>query len=169
MKKILILCALVLSMGVLYAQDNKDSAVKEELATTQIIDKVFDRTTEAINDLAFALKVPAEHVYSVLVKQQVVKSISSITAIFLFFILTCIGMWIPYKSWVSINAEYRKENPSYPGNYHDFDDSWWVWVFGFSATIFVIVLITIGCILPSLITGLLNPEYGAIKDIMSVL
>lgn len=105
-----------------------------------------------IGALASALKVGAEHVYYVLVKQQIVNSIVwLIFAIIVGFILR--GM-IKYTKWCI--AEQIDE-----------DDFGLVagLLFGWIGTGFAIICVLFN--LDVIVTGIVNPEYGAIMDIIN--
>lgn len=167
MKKLLFILLMAIPlMGV--AQENNSS--KEELATVQVIDKVFDRTTEAIQQLADALKVPAEHVYTVLVKQQFINSISILLGEILLLIIGACLVYIPYKHWLNVNAQYNIENNDPPSYRHwNIDEGAWLFFIIPGALITLIAVIWFCCDLPKVFTGFINPEYGAIKDIVHVL
>lgn len=99
--------------------------------------------------LAAGLKVGVEHVYTVLIKQQIVYSITWLIIIIALIIFTVIFK----KIYI-----YAKDN--------------WVDMSHFMFTLFggaglVIGYITVLCNLTTIITGFVNPEYGAIKDIIN--
>lgn len=137
--------------------------------TTQIINTVFDKTTEAITELASALKVPAEHVYSVLMKQQLVISLTySIITIFLFIL----GVFLISKA---INGQ-RKANDNYnkgrTGEYYvkyDLDDNWWLAGIIAGCVILVVDIIAFISMSGDIVTGFINPEYGALHEILKLL
>ena len=141
---------------------------QEELASTQIIDKVFDRTTEAVQELAQALKVPAEHVYEVLVKQQRIRSMTLIIASILLLIIGLALIKITYDNWMKANREYKAIHDCNYNNY-SLDDGFWI-----AFIILGVLLVLVGFIVAiasvqTIITGFVNPEYGALKEIMNVL
>jgi prepilin signal peptidase PulO-like enzyme (type II secretory pathway) len=91
--------------------------------------------------------VPAEHVYSVLVKQQIVIGITILVA------------FIGFTALFTLCAVWFKK-------LDEWDDFWAMFlmvIFGVLAGVSFILLCTNG------IPSLLNPEYGAIKEIMEVL
>lgn len=112
---------------------------------------VYKDVKEGLKGLGAALKVGSEQVFAVLVAQQKVKSITNIVL----FIFSIIGFWIFYKSFKK-GAE--KE--------WDFDGT-----VGYAIQMVVSGIFGCGLMIYSLvcldetITGLINPEYGAIKDI----
>lgn len=149
MKKIVFLLMLT-SFFVMpvFAQDPP----KDEPTATQIVDRVFDRTTEAVKDLADALKVPAERVYEVLIKQQKVEGVILLVS---FIICLLIGVLAGYLSFI-VDAKYDRDGLS------------------IALGALAIIVCVVGVIVLStfLIEGLphwINPEYGAIKDIMRTL
>jgi len=165
--------ALILMVGfictTMIAQTSNE-VVKEDLAATQIIDQVFDRTTEAVQQISAALKVPAEHVYTVLVKQQVIKSVSTLVGIILSLFICFLAIYIPLKDWENKNIEYNKQ--SNRGEYYqhyDLDDEWWLFSIVPAVCLAIIIIIILVCSVSSIITGFVNPEYGAIQDILSIL
>jgi hypothetical protein len=110
--------------------------------------------------LASSLKVGAEHVYEVLVRQQIVYAI-------VFLSLTIIG-FILILNWIK--------------KYKDDKEKWWdscshngkgdvTGLGGLrSIQIFVaLVMIGIGIgTINSIMTGFINPEYGAIQDVIEM-
>lgn len=143
MKNILLIVFLWLgSIG--YAQDSLKVGETERL-----IDKYSDKLVTATQSLAKTLEVPATHVYQVLVKQQVVRAI-----IWLIVDLIVLIIWgaflipfikIPDKS----NITQAQEDIVIP--------------FIVSSIILVIFLV---CNLTIIISGFVNPEYEAIKEIV---
>ncbi len=145
MKKIVFLTVMLILSIAAYAQDSisKDIPISE---TERIIDKYLDKTGEALSNLAQTLKVPAGHVYEVLVRQQIAQGIS----ITLGAILISVLLIIVVRSGIK----------------NDWDDEWQI-----PATIalcilwLIIICTTIFMAIPSMI----NPEYGAMKEIMDLL
>lgn len=137
-----------------------ESQIKDSATLTAT--KIYEDMKAGINGLAKSLKEPAEHIYNVMIKQQIVNSITYIILIFLAVILIFILIKIAAKN---INKTMNKEH-----NWHK--DSW-----GDHASIMVPLIIgiilsivtIIGSlsIISNITTGLLNPEYGAMKDILS--
>jgi len=145
MKKLL--CFLTISFLFISTGYSQEQPKQSESNTvTQVVDKVFDRTTEAIQELANALKVPAEHVYSVLVKQQVILGWASAISVGVFLILS-----IVFCLWTR-NDEYDNVGIGAGAI--------------FSCMLFGVALIIF---LSQGLSCLLNPEYGAIKDILQVM
>lgn len=151
MKKLLFILLLIIPAFVINAQDVEP---KEKLASVQVIDHIYDKTSEAISELAQALAVPAEHVYNVLVKQQVIKGVSLLIGLLFSMLFTSISWFILFKK-------------------HNFKLEWYLqntvdyWMLSVLLSIVSIVLFVV--FLSSGISSLLNPEYGAIRDIISIL
>lgn len=139
-------------------RSNADSLTIPIPDTSKItLTKVYNDVKSGITGLASALKVPATHVYKILVKQQVVYSIAY--CIFPLIMITFLS--ISYKS-----ALISKWGDSYSS---DKENRWnkyatFTIITGVIGGIFIITT----CIyINDIITGFINPEYGAIKDIMN--
>jgi len=121
-----------------YAQD---STLVTNTDAEKLIDKYSAKIEATIISLAENLKKPAEHVYSVLIKQQVVQSWTWLIVLIIMFIFLIFlwGMWYldSYKS------------------------EWWAIPAILTLIYFIIVPTTIDVIT----TGFLNPEYGALMEI----
>ena len=167
MKKLMFILLLIIPVFIINAQDIQP---KEELASVQVIDHLYDKTSQAISELAKALEVPAEHAYNVLVRQQIIYAISSLLAIGLFIIVFIIMIKIGYSWWQNKNDEYNRIHDTKDNyKYYDFDDGAWCILIGGGYISLGITLIVLFCMVGDIFTGIFNPEYGAIKDIMSIL
>ena len=168
MKKLMFVLLLMLPVFIINAQEVEP---KEELASIQVIDHLYDKTTEAISTLAKALEVPADHVYSVLVKQQIINGCSSLITILFFIFLSLFVIKLGCNLWDNANKNWNKvhnkEEPYY--KHYDFDDGNWTFIIICGIIAFIISIIVFFCSMGSIFTGIFNPEYGAIKDIMSIL
>jgi len=153
MKKLIfaLLFASIFYMGNAQTQNPEDNQV------TQVIDKVYDRTTEAVTQLAEALKVPAEHVYSVLVRQQIVEGISLLFGFIIALIISTIAT-------IMLRNAYKNGDHVWNDIFMDYTGTSICVIIGWLAT----VALLIGFIAAG-IGDLINPEYGAIKDIISIL
>lgn len=168
MKKVLFFMMFISIAVIGYSQDAKgDSPVatnKDELGllngttpiseTERIVDKYVGQFSDALTELAKALKVPAEHVYGVLVRQQVVRGISLL-----------IGVLLSLGLSIFLSAALRRRKNS------EFDDLFLDEPFLFMGTIigWVCFVILTAVFLSGGVSSLINPEYGAIKDILSIL
>lgn len=172
MKKLFIsfLTVIMLSFS-LYSQDviERSNTDYSSNKIDQVVNTLFDKTTEAVKDLANALKVPAEHVYSILIKQQIVKSVTNLFIIILLCLLSYIVSKVTLKSYKDTNISYRIEHKILDSNYNRYeldDNGWWVMGITTVAVLIISTIITFVSVITSVITGFINPEYGAIKDIL---
>ena len=136
------------------------SSVTTELAipdsTKLTVKEVYEDIKAGITGLATALKTPAEHVYAVLCKQQIVKAV---IGIFMFLMLLIfIICSLKYGSFVE-DWEYGTVKDGRP----EFSAAVSV-IFGILGIIFMLVFF-IGNYHLDILQGFINPEYGAIKDI----
>lgn len=174
MKKLLIITTLFLSLtsyaqektplektidGVKETVDTLRKDIKEAavaIDTSSVSKMVYRDAKEAIIGLASALKVGAEHVYEVLVKQQVVKAIVELIAyFFLPLILSILLTYFIVHKWKFFTKEILNESEG---------------LSGFFGIIVLLVLYALVVFLPNwttIITGFVNPEYGAMNDIMN--
>ena len=182
MKKIFILLAFMLTVQFSIAQTVQDAVdvtvavaqttdnvqstattVQEVIASTteavpqtiteaeRIVDKYGGKISGAISSLADALKVSAEHVYMVLVRQQVAEGISVVLLLVVFIIIAIMFSRNFNK------ADYKDSQ----GNRHATMSI----ILGICTAVLGVILIFI---LPEAIIKLINPEYGAIKEIFEL-
>ena len=118
--------------------------------TSVTFTQVYNDVKEGITDLAIALKIPAEHVYGVLVKQQIINSI--IHSLFPLGALILICLFI-----ILYRRGTKKE-------WEDNKDKAWSIITGIFLLIFIIASIAA---LSYIVQGFANPEYGAIKEIIT--
>lgn len=163
MKKLFIVIAMLLCSAGIFAQETttvEKTVVAKEV--NSIVNNTVDRAEEAITKLAAVLKVPAEHVYKVLVKQQIVLSIVNIfIAIFTIFFI--IGT---YKFFLYGCAPYRKDS-DYSRFYRS--DGGLQIIAAILTLISIIGLVYTIVSLGVTVAGFCNPEYGAMKDITNML
>src|SRR5690606_34709836 len=97
-------------------------------------------------------KVGAEHVYKILVKQQIVNSIT--------WVLTCaLFIFVPLFWEKRVRRWVKEENDSEGGA---------MVLYGFTVVVPIMVgLIMTAVQMDSIVMGFVNPEYGAIKDIIN--
>lgn len=128
--------------------DSTKKTVKESITsvdTSSNFKMVYQDVKEGLSGLATGLKVGVEHVYIVLVKQQIVNSITWVI-IYLLFIFIC---YLFVKNWNYLAKET--------------DDV--VNIIG--SVVLTIILISLTFTLNETVMGFVNPEYGAIKDIIN--
>lgn len=139
-------CILSLSLK---AQDTTVKTLPDTAKLT--IGKVYSDVKEGLKGLGSALKVGSEHVYSVLVKQQIVQAVTDLILI-LIVITTAFPLFKLLK---------------YICQHDDLDEIFGVLVFSVFLCIGWVVVVVIGLAhINQIVTGFVNPEYGALKDIM---
>lgn len=142
MKTIILILALIPSV-----------ALGQKADTTELTkEKIYNDVKNAVTQLSSVLEVGAEHVYEVLVAQQ---RVESITWIIVDSVLV-VGMVI-FFSTVYL---FRKEI--------DDDDAVPMMV-GFGIIGSTVTIVTVLFTVNTIVTGLINPEYGAIHEILKVL
>lgn len=135
------------------AVDSATASAKKAAAyvdTSSNFKHLYGDVRAGVMGLASGLKVGAEHVYGVLVKQQIVYSITWLIIIIMLIIFT--------KIFQKVYLHAKRE----------WDDE--VAFFFFTALSglgLVAGYIIVACNLTSIITGFVNPEYGAIQDIIN--
>ena len=171
MKKLLsliLVCSLAFTAQA--KSDSLNSQITEIKDTSQAtFDKVYLDIKDGLKGLGSALKVGSEHVYEVLCKQQLVISIS-------WLIMLVIGIVILIKSITKLGklswgiSIYYNFDWKDKGGY----EAYLKQNIGFTNIVYLMLLIlsliiTISplCSVETMITGFLNPEYGAIKDIVT--
>lgn len=120
--------------------------------------QVYKDVKEGITSLALALKVPAEHVYQVLIKQQIVKAwMGILVAVFMFLLIfICIKFAFNIEDWDN-GTVFEGKSPASLGLFI---------AFAFISLVFLTTFFA-GDSFSNILQGFVNPEYGAIKDIMS--
>lgn len=134
------------------AQKSTLQEVKEVItpgdSAQSLMRTIYNDAKAGIQGLASALKVGAEHVYLVLVKQQLVYSIC--------WLISWILIIIVLTYFIKFAKHVWKE-----------DDEGGL-VVSFVIGICLIVWLSINlCHIDNMVTGFVNPEYGAIMEIMN--
>lgn len=129
----------------------------KNLDSKPIMNQIYEDVKEALVGLSGALKVGSEHVYKVLIKQQIVNSV-----IFLFLgILSTyliINFMKNYKSdeqWILKNTNSNDPPPTFLGV-----------IRGLQMVLAIILLMIFLFNIDVVMTGFINPEYGALTEIM---
>jgi len=117
---------------------------------------IYSDLKDGIGALAQSLKVGAEHVYIVIVKQQIVNSITNLV-IYLFSIVLMFHL----SSYFS--KEWFKE--SWEEKYSPGGGS--IFFIIFFCTLLIISLLFFTLTINKTVMGFVNPEYGAMKDIIN--
>lgn len=164
MKKIILFLMLII-LATIGEQTVQAATVDTSSVTTELTipdstkltaKEVYEDIKAGITGLATALKTPAEHVYAILCKQQIVKAV---IGIFMFLIpLIFIICSLRYGSFVVDWDEWIiKDGRSQFSPVIFF-------TCGIIGIIFMIIFFIGGYHL-DILQGFINPEYGAIKDI----
>lgn len=129
---------------------------------------LYSDAKKVIGELAAALKVGAEHVYIVLVKQQVVHSITNLIG----YIACGLGIFFLFRAMDRGLKRIRKMNEtiSYKYDKKDISSDTWAFIGCFGGIILSIVttVFFFGTIQET-VTGFVNPEYGAITHIIDLI
>lgn len=150
MRKLLFLSLILLNFSV-FAEDSTLKAIKDTSEVT--FSKVYNDVKTGISAVATALKVGAEHVYEVLVLQQVVNAVVFII-ILLMSIVLCVN--------------FIKKSKDTNEIWFDGTDPTILGVVRTIQLIAGIIMFGVGIFhLDIIATGLINPEYGALQEIMS--
>jgi hypothetical protein len=113
----------------------------------------------AIDGAADAMKTGAEHVYQVLVQQQLVKSIS-------FSILNAVLLVLALVTW-RITISFLKKKRAEEADLQSYEKGEWGYMYILPGAASILFIITIALTIIPIITGFVNPEYGAIQEIRS--
>jgi hypothetical protein len=134
----------------------------QEYVTNSNAEKLFDKYTDklstAIVGLAEILKVPATHVYGILIKQQYVLAYIGLFIFFitLLFIILSLKYALNIDDWD--DGSVKKNKPTCSLGFFI--------AFGIIGIIFLLCFF-IGHYPEDIFQGFINPEYGAIKDIVN--
>lgn len=135
---------------------NSVESTMTTIDTSSLYKQIYGDVKVAISGMADALRVGAEHVYEVLVKQQFVNSISNIVAI--------IGMILLLIMF------YKAILYSYPKIDED-KDTFYDFIFVSSTILgsitFILFIVFFSYTIPETVTGFVNPEYGAMKELIT--
>lgn len=134
--------------------DNTTESVGEVLGNGErVVDKYVEKAYDAIKGLAEALQIPAEFLYGVLKKQQVVNSVT-----YLLLLIMGLILLIPsVKSFSKVEYDATGDTTNNTGIYL---------ALGMVGCFVSAILIVIGVItIDSIVMGFVNPDYGAIKEI----
>lgn len=159
MKKILFIVAFLCSFT-MYA-DSTSVNIQEEISSIQNLPDsakvtfttVYNDVKEAISGIAASLKVGAEYVWTILIKQQIVKGL-------VYLILLTISLILIisfYKACKNSKEDWLEHGDPTP--------------IGIMRIIQIVTGLCLFVIsinnLDVILTGLINPEYGAMSDIMN--
>lgn len=147
MKKLLILLIFLFIGMDSFSQDKKDT-------TSVTAREVYNDAKSVLKSLGEALKVGSEHVYEVLVRQQITNSVTNVIGMIL-------GLIFSYSLYKFAND---KKDPN-----DDWDDTIYIIPLVMSIIIFACVFIGGSIVMQETVMGFVNPEYGAIKQILDLI
>jgi hypothetical protein len=133
--------------------------------TSAVSKQLYTDVKAGLTGLATGLKVSAEHVWDILVRQQLVYSISSIL---IAIVLCLVSQFLIRRGWKLWQNAKEKGDKNVYGNSPSFYDGVWGLMLSFGSVIFLggIIFFTIN--FTHIMTGFINPEYGAIQTIIEV-
>lgn len=177
MIKRILLASIMMLTVTLSANNIKTSADSVKATIEQVLPdsaqvtfkEVYNDIKAGLTGLASGLKVGTEHVYGILVKQQIVNAVVYIPFILLGFILFIyFFLCFKSKSRFKVSRSWHSKEEKY---IYVTDEAEWseshiakVIIIGLLSLVFTLVgLLNIDTVL----VGLINPEYGAIREILT--
>lgn len=142
MKKLIILCLSIMLSVQVVAQVKQDS-------TKLTVKEVYNDAKQVIAQLAKALQIGTEHVYEVVVKQQLVHSITWL----IIYLVGFTSIYLSLKKTVNLVQE---------------DDDWINLLIPLSI-VALVFMVTFVWTIDDVVTGFVNPEYGALRTIMNLI
>lgn len=144
-----------MSMLVVFAFNAKADESFEIVDSNDVetVNAVFAGIEKTVTNLADQLKVPAEKLWTILVRQQTIKSISSI-ALFVTILFVCFSALF----WA-----YKRADKYKYGVYDEAETA--IPTLISLAVLFSMTIISI-VNFNEVLAGLINPEYGALKEIL---
>ena len=160
MKKLFLLSILIFTFAVGSAQDSL--AVKSVIPpiVADQVNQVVDNVSNKVVALAEALKVPAEKVFVVMVKQQFISALSESLVLGIFFILFLLSILTLFNK--------NSHDYNYHGEFRDLNARGYITVI-LSVIFGLILTINLFTSSDAILTGFFNPEYGAIQDIIEMI
>lgn len=122
---------------------------------------VYSDVKEGIKALASSLKVPAEKVWEVTIKQQAVRSVSILTALVI-IIVASVVCWVFFSK--NCKRTTTQGDPWYTDCMEEHVGLWGLLTVAIILTIVSAIWFVMS--VQPILTGFMNPEYGAIKDIV---
>jgi len=188
MKKLFLLMCLFVSSTFVNASDDESiidkakttvsnvvdstSAALNSVDTSSVTKQIYSDFKSALGAIGSALKVGVEHVYMILVKQQVVKSIVNV-GLWAFLLIIVIVLFTKANKLYFVHLAqcgYKPDGSGQSRRNIDMEDT--------SLGVASVVLFILGIVFlvssvificnsyTETITGFVNPEYGAIHEIM---
>jgi hypothetical protein len=151
--KYLIFVLLLLTSLSGFSQDKDPLHLFDSTSKVATFDSVYRDVKGALEGLASGLKTTGDHVYTVLLRQQLIEAIEGL---FIWLITFC---------FILCFAHYIKK--PFEDEYGDTTREGAIaCIFGVVSGVFIIASF---CWLNPIITGLFNPEYGALKVILDAI
>ncbi len=166
MKKVLLLIITTGFIITTYSQKIDTLPIPDTAKLT--LSKVYSDVKSGLIGLSESLKVPATHVYKILVKQQLANSISYLSLVLIFVICSIVLYRLSSKNY-NAHLKYCLEKQN------DKDPDIWDSTFSIvsivcaimSGITFIVSIVCFCSYFNEIIVGFTNPEYGAIKEIIS--
>jgi hypothetical protein len=127
-------------------------------STTLTYSKVYDDMKQGITALSQSLKVGAEYVFTIMVRQQVVNSVMYVIVYIVLF-----GVCLLLLRW---NLSHKKEMDKEENWLDGYKDGRGIALLIVSCFISVISFIVLFVTIGHTVMGFINPEYGALKEIL---
>lgn len=143
-----------------YSQNDSipDNSTDKNVSTAErVIDKYSGKAYDAVKELANALKVPAEHVYTVLVKQGIVEGVTWLVIFIIMSIMLGIAIKIMFTLPMFTDSDYD-DNVTVPGIFAILGG-----IIGGIGVVICLFHIDV------MVGGFINPEYYAIREIVEIL
>lgn len=160
MKKLLSI--ILLTIGMVVSNNTKAiniDSIKTDLNyavtsidTSSVTKTIYQDVKSALVGLSSGLKVGAEHVYEILVKQQIVNSIT-----YLILLTIALLLIIPLYRFIKFCVNNDDINEGH----------FWICFFGVIIIGFFNVIMLFN--IDNIIMGFVNPEYGAIEKILELI
>jgi len=160
MKKLGFIFVFVLSSLLVFAEEEQGIVKTVADDTFEVVGEIYDSVKSAVVEIGTALEVPAKHVYAVLVKQAVVESVSLLLGLGSLIIIVIVWIIIWWRLSIKDVAGYSDRTAA------DSDNIISV-VIGFIALAILGIVTAVN--MSDIITGFINPEYAAIKDIIQAI
>lgn len=158
--KIILIVTVILAM-VNFAFAAEADSVKTD--NTELKTKIYQDVKSAVESIAESLKIGTEHVYEVLVAQQLVDSLTNIILYVFFMIVVICGTQLTAKLFAKGRATSEK---------YDESERWATFgVMSAVCTVIVIIiwLLHFAATINDTVTGFVNPEYGAIHQVIELI
>jgi len=130
--------------------------------------RVYKDAKDGVKAIASGLKVGVEKVWIILTKQQIVKSIINTVIYIVMIIFLVIFFNMSKKRYKLAIIKLQDKSHSYRDSFDETAEGATCIIFGVMCGILLIFFSAFFIIsIDTTITGLINPEYGAIKDVIS--